>query len=148
MPAAARASGEMRPWVVVVVQPHGVRAHEPLRQLRERRLEDEAAEGVDLLPVAEVLEEAARVVGPARDLGARAGRGEVGLDAVAQQRELVGREQLADADRAVALELRDQRIVHARLHSALQFQGIGQACHHFTIGSFRPCFFAVATAMS
>ncbi|MNT06917.1 hypothetical protein D3C72_1416030 [compost metagenome] len=109
---------------VVVVQAHGVGAHEPLREWRQRRLPDEAAEGVDLLPVAEVLEEAARVVGPARDLGARAGRRQVRLDAALQQREFVGREQLADADRAVALELRHQRVVHAFAHAALQVGSI------------------------
>jgi hypothetical protein len=57
-----------------------------------------------VLPVAEVLDEEARVVGAAGDDGARAGRGQVGVDAACQPVRPRRAAAAAQADRAVALE--------------------------------------------
>ena len=89
---------------MVVVQPHGARLHEALRSQRQRRFVHELAELGNVLPVAKVLEESTRVIGAAGHFGARAGRGQVGVDAVPQQRDFVGRKQLLDAQRAIAVK--------------------------------------------
>ena len=74
-----------------------------------RRVADEPLVLGDPVPVAEVLEEPAGVVGPAGDDAARAGVGEVALDAGGDQGDLVGRERAAHAHGAVAAVVVDQR---------------------------------------
>ena len=104
VPGRALAGSRLLHQHMVVVQPHGARLHQALRNQRQRCLAHKAAKLRDVLPVAEVLEEAARVIRPAGHFGARAGRGQVGVDAVAQQGHFIGREQLLDAQRAIAVK--------------------------------------------
>ena len=74
---------------------------------------DELLQLGDALPAAEVLEEAARVLRPARDDCQLAGLREVALDAARDERHLVVREGAADADGAVSAEGLDElRIDH------------------------------------
>jgi hypothetical protein len=57
------------------------------------------------LPVAEVLDETARVVRAAGDLGAGTRRGDVVVDPLPQQFDHVGAQHAAQADRSVAGEI-------------------------------------------
>jgi hypothetical protein len=73
---------------VVVVQPHGPRAHQPGRDGGHARVLDEPPHRRQTLPVAEVLDERAVVVG-AGPLGARGRVGEVGVDRLPGQRDVL-----------------------------------------------------------
>ena len=92
---------------VVVVEPHPRAAHQPAGDLGCRRAADERAVLLDLLPVAEVLDEAAAIVVPAGDDRARAGGGEVALDALLDHGDLLRRERAAHADGPVAAKVLD-----------------------------------------
>jgi hypothetical protein len=88
---------------VVVVQAHAAALHQCCCHLGQRGVERRGPVVGVVLPVAEVLDEEARVVRLAGDDGARAGSDEVGVDAAAQALELGGVQQAAQADRTVAL---------------------------------------------
>src|SRR5581483_2994388 len=90
---------------VVVEQAHLPRAHQLARDLGRRRVPDELLELRDPLPVAEVLEEAARIVRPRGDARPLARLGQVALDPALDERYLLRRERPADADCAVPLEV-------------------------------------------
>ena len=62
---------------VVVVEPHLVGSHQLARDRGRRRVRRDTLDLAQPLPVAEVLEEAARIVRPARDEGALARLGEI-----------------------------------------------------------------------
>ena len=108
VPGGRRARARLLGQHVVVVQADAAAAGERAGRGGQPRFEDHAAVGRVVLPVAEVLDETAWIVAAAGHLGARAGRCQVGVDALAQQRHLVGRQQLARAHRAVAAEGRHQ----------------------------------------
>lgn len=101
--ARARFLGEH----VVVIEPHLRAPREPGRGGRQCRARDHVPVRRDLLPVAEVLDEEARIVGPARHLRAHARRGEIGIDALAQQLDLGGAQDAAQHDGAVARKFLD-----------------------------------------
>ena len=80
--------------------PHQLAGHR-----RRRRFPDELLVLRDRLPVAEVLHEAARVVGSARDDRSRARLGEVLLDATLDEADLFRREDATQADGAFAAKV-------------------------------------------
>ena len=92
---------------VVVIEADGARAHQLAGDRRGRRRPHDALELLQALPVAEVLEEAAPVVRPARDEHTLARLGEILLDRSLDAGELVSRERTADTDCAVPAERRD-----------------------------------------
>ena len=75
---------------VIVVQPHLLGFHQLSRYLRDGRIEDDVSIGWDSLPVAEVLEEPARVRVAAR-CGSQGSRiGDIPVDCLAQLVHLLG----------------------------------------------------------
>ena len=68
-------------------------------------LKNELAICFVILPIAEIFEEPARIVGTARDLCARTGRLQVFIDTLTQQSHLFLREDLADTNRAIAVKV-------------------------------------------
>jgi hypothetical protein len=88
-----------------VEEAHVTRSHQLAGDRRGGRLPDELLELGDPLPVAEVLEEAAGIVGPRSDERPLARLGEVPLDAALEQRDVLCGERAADADGAVAPEV-------------------------------------------
>ena len=97
--------GLARAWLlgqhVVVVQAGGTALHQPAGHGRQRGSEDELAVGTVVLPVAEVLDEEAGVFRLAGHQGTRAGRCQIGIDALAQQRQFRRRQQAAQHHGAV-----------------------------------------------
>src|SRR5436190_21893292 len=87
---------------VVVKEAHLRRAHQLACDRGRRRLTDELLELGDALPVAKVLEEAPRIVRARCDERPLARLREVALDPALDERDLLGRERTADADRPVA----------------------------------------------
>jgi len=90
---------------VVVGEAHLPRAHQLAGDRGGGRVADEFLELGNPLPVAEVLEEAARIVRPRRDERPLARLRQVAPDSPLEQCNLLGRERTADADGAVALEV-------------------------------------------
>ena len=86
---------------VVVVEPHDGAAHQGARDVGGLGVEGDLPVLVDALPVAEVLDEASRVVVAAGDAEQWTRFGEVALDAAADGLHLIGGEQPADDDAAV-----------------------------------------------
>src|ERR1700730_15395784 len=83
---------------MIVIEPHDGRVHQ-LRGDRSRaRVEDQIAIFRNALPVAEILEEEARIVGRARNLGMGAWRAQVDLDAPGRAGKLGCREQPSNAN--------------------------------------------------
>ena len=112
MPGSACARARLLGEHVIVVEARLRAAHECCAHRPERRVADEAPVVLVLAPVAEVLDEPARIVARAGHLGARAGVRKVGIDPGAQQLELGGSEQLSQHDHAVAAEGRDRLLRH------------------------------------
>ena len=112
---------------VVVVQARGPASHQMRRGLRQRCFEDGALVVRVVGPATEVFDEQARVVGQARDFGARAGRGEVRVDALAKNLDLGGTQQAANAHRAIRLVgvdgLRIDALKHTGRRRLAQCQG-------------------------
>ena len=115
---------------VVVEQPHGPAAHEPRRNARDGGAEDDVLEGGDALPVAEVLEELARVAVRRGHGAERAGVGQVVVDALAQPLQLRGGEQVLDQHGAMRLVGAHRGVVH-------DGDGVGAARAARGIGSGR-----------
>ena len=90
-------------------EPNPARAHQLGGDGGRGRLANELLELGDPLPVAEVLEEAPRVVRAAGDVRALARLGEVPLDTAPDERHLVSRKGAPHADCAGALEVVVQR---------------------------------------
>ena len=93
---------------VIVVEPHLLGTHQLTGDRRRRRVPGDPLELGQPLPVAEVLEEATRVVGTARDERALARLGEVGFDRRLGEREIRLRERSPHTDGAVAPERLDE----------------------------------------
>ena len=111
---------------MVVVQLGGAAAHEPARGFGQGRIEDEPPVGRILLPVAEILDESARVVLGAGHFGARTQAGEICIDASAQRRDFRGPKQLPEAHRAVALKaLHRCGVYHAENASRISSSNAG-----------------------
>ena len=108
MPGRALARAGLLGQHVIVVEPRAVAAHQTAGYRRQGRFEYEAPVLPVFLPVAEILDELARVIRAARDLGTRAGLREVGVDPFAQLLDLCRTEQATHADRTVPLEVADQ----------------------------------------
>ena len=106
VPRRALAGARLLDQHVVVVQPHRPRAHQLGGDGGDAGLPGEALDRRQPLPVAEVLDERAVVVG-ARPLGERREVGEVGVDRLAGELDVLGR----DAPR---------RATHARAPSRLR----------------------------
>ena len=85
-------------------QAHAAGAHQRARRGRERRLAEHLLVLGDPVPVAEVLDERARLARLGRVHAERAEIGEVALDAGAQRLDLVGREDAFEQRGPVALE--------------------------------------------
>jgi hypothetical protein len=92
---------------VIVKEANLPGAHQLAGDRRSRGAAHELLVLWDPLPVAEVLEEAARIVRPARDERPVARLRKVALDSALDQRELVGRERGPHADGAVASKVLD-----------------------------------------
>jgi hypothetical protein len=92
---------------VVVIEPRGGAAHEFTCDLPERRVKDEAPVVAVFLPAAEVLDEAPGIICTACDLGARTRLPKVGVNTGAQELNMLARENLPQAYRAVFLECVD-----------------------------------------
>jgi hypothetical protein len=90
---------------VVVEEAHLTRPHQLARDRSRRRAPNELLELRDPLPVAEVLEEAAGVVGARGDERPLARLREVALDSALDERHVLRTECTADADRAGAPEV-------------------------------------------
>ncbi len=90
-----------------MVEAHLLRAHQLAGNRGGGRRAHDLFDPRQPLPVAEVLEEPSRIVRAARDESAITRRGEVLLDRGLDERDLLGREGLPHADRAVAAERLD-----------------------------------------
>ena len=108
---------------VVVVEPDDGAAHQRPGDVGGLRLERDLPVLLDALPVAEVLDEPARVVVAAGDAEQRPRLGEVALDAGAHGLDLVGAEEPPDDAAAVLAEGGDGLVVddpaHDRRHSSI-----------------------------
>ena len=120
MPGRALACARLLDQQVVVVQAHRGALHQALRQCGQGRVEDEAHVLHNVLPIAKVFKKAARVIRPTGHHAAWAGVGQVGLNAVPQQGHFFGREQVADAHRAITLVVGHVLVGGAGLHALAQ----------------------------
>ena len=103
MPGRALHSARLFDQKMVVKQAHCGALHQRAGGRSGGRLVDEPLVGIDALPVAKILEEAAWVAGLAGDDGAFAWAGQIGFDAAGQHLNFVGVEQAAHADRTALL---------------------------------------------
>src|SRR6185437_5397597 len=102
MPGCRLPGGGLLGEHVIVIEPSRAAAHQPARGLGEGRFENKTPIVRILLPIAEVLDEAAGIIRAAGHFDARTRMGEVLVDAGTQHRHFVRPEQPADADRAVS----------------------------------------------